>query len=104
VADLSITLLRPGAPGQALADIDNRLKTLVDALKVPKKQGELPPDAVPSEDEDPFFCLLEDDKLLTAIRVETDQLLVPAEESEVVVLIQVRTRIIRPTLGGLALT
>ncbi len=31
----------------------------------------------PGQDEDPFFCLLEDDKLISHISVETDVLLEP---------------------------
>ena len=39
-------------------DIDNRLKTLFDALKVPSSR-ELLSDAEPVDDETPFFCLLQ---------------------------------------------
>src|SRR2546425_13026292 len=38
VANLTITLLRPGPPGSVITrggDIDNRLKTLFDALRMP---------------------------------------------------------------------
>jgi len=70
VADLTITLLRPEPPGQVITqggDIDNRLKTLLDALKVPKQPDDLPPEATPSKDESPFFCLVEDDNLITSL-------------------------------------
>jgi len=49
-ADLNITMLRPGRPGSLIThagDIDNRLKTLLDALKVPEP-GALPKDARPT--------------------------------------------------------
>lgn len=78
VADLKITLLRPEPPGQIVTqggDIDNRLKTLLDALKVPNQPDDLPYGAIPSEDERPFFCLLEDDNLVTSIDIKTDRLL-----------------------------
>lgn len=78
VADLSITLLRPEPPGQIVTqagDIDNRLKTLLDALKMPSGTDELPADASLGPDEDPFFCLLEDDNLITRLDVRTDLLL-----------------------------
>jgi len=32
---------------------------------------------VPASDEDPFFCLLEDDKLISKVQVETNWLLTP---------------------------
>lgn len=32
---------------------------------------------VPASDETPFFCLLEDDRLITKLSVETDWLLTP---------------------------
>jgi hypothetical protein len=52
-------------------DIDGRLKTLFDALRIITKQDELPTGATPTKDEDPFFCLLEDDKLISEVHVRT---------------------------------
>jgi hypothetical protein len=71
---LDILFLRPGLPGAALqgGDLDNRMKTLFDALKVPEGINGQPEDG-----EDPFFVLLEDDQLVTRVSVETDQLLQP---------------------------
>jgi hypothetical protein len=34
----------------------------------------------PAEDEDPFFCLLEDDSLITKVSIETDMLLEPVSQ------------------------
>jgi hypothetical protein len=34
------------------------------------------------DDEKPFFCLLEDDRLITALSVTTDRLLMPVETDE----------------------
>ncbi len=45
IAQLDIVLLRPGPPGAIVTqggDVDNRLKTLFDALRMPKA-NELPP-------------------------------------------------------------
>lgn len=53
-------------------DIDNRLKTLFDALRVPSSVNGL---GNPKNGEDPFFVLLEDDKLISEIRVNTDNIL-----------------------------
>jgi len=33
-------------------------------------------------DEDPFFCLLEDDNLITSVSVTTDRLLIPQDSDE----------------------
>lgn len=95
-ASLQITLLRPESPGAIVTqsgDIDNRLKTLFDALTVPSQPSGLPSGGVPSTDETPFFCLLEDDNLITKVSVETDRLLEPCSSpNEVVLLIKVETR------------
>jgi len=94
VAELDVTLLRPGAPGAILrggGDIDNRLKTLLDALKTPEENA-LPTDARPGDGEDPFYCLLEDDKLVTAVRVEADRLLDARNDREVLLIIRVFTK------------
>jgi hypothetical protein len=37
----------------------------------------------PQEDESPFFCLLQDDKLISEVSVTTDQLLVLPKERQV---------------------
>lgn len=55
-------------------DIDGRLKTLFDALRIPNNLRETG-GVGPEEDETPLFCLLQDDKLITEVRVNTDQLL-----------------------------
>lgn len=90
--DLNILFLRAGKPGSILVggDIDNRLKTLYDALRVPKNLAELPRDAKPEQGQEPFYCLLEDDSLITGHEVIADRLLVPASrESEVRLVIHV---------------
>lgn len=92
--ELDILFLRHGAPGsiRTNGDIDNRLKTLYDALRVPQNENELPSDAVPSDGEKPFYCLLEDDSLITGSNVITDRLLLPnsAGSNEVRLVIHVR--------------
>ena len=106
VAQLHITLLRPERPGSIITsggDIDNRLKTLLDSLKVPE-HGALPADTQPTSDENPFFCLLEDDNLITDIRVSTAQLLQPSvEKKDIVVLLGVTTIKLATLLGGMEL-
>lgn len=96
---LDILFLRRDHPGDLVksgGDIDNRLKVLFDALRMPLNAGEIcgPSDA----DERPFFCLLEDDRLITEVRVSTDRLLMPPcevtsghEENDVHLIIHVKT-------------
>jgi hypothetical protein len=73
---LEILFLRPDRPGGLVwaGDIDNRLKTLLDALRIPEATENYSK-RTPSAGEVPFFCLLEDDKLITKVSVETDRLL-----------------------------
>jgi hypothetical protein len=106
ICEVRIFLLRPDPPGALVTqagDIDNRLKTLFDAMRVPRLT-ELPRGASPAPDEEPFFCLLEDDALISSIAVESERLLVPNRDPATVDLhIQVTTRATRATWGNLAL-
>jgi hypothetical protein len=105
VADIAITMLVTGEPGQIIrrgGDIDNRLKTLLDALTVPQ-DNQTPADP-PAAGEQLFFCLLKDDKLITALSVQTDRLLVDRANSDHVrMLVHVRTRAVKGTWLNLAL-
>lgn len=79
LCDLDILFLRAEPAGtlftsKGAGDLDNRLKVLFDALRRPERPVELPPAAAPSDTEDPFFCLLEDDRLVTSVRLESEQL------------------------------
>ena len=76
---LDILFLRRDEPGSLIkggGDIDNRIKVLFDALRMPKGYQELE-GFQPATDESPFFCLLEDDRLITEVKVTTDRLLTP---------------------------
>jgi hypothetical protein len=74
---IEILFMRSDPPGALIqsGDIDNRLKTIFDALRVPQSKDELGGYDTPSDGEKPFFCLLQDDKLITKVSVETDALL-----------------------------
>lgn len=91
IAKLDITLLWKDAPGNIIGsgDIDNRLKTLFDALTPPIHVEQIPTEP-PAEDETPFYCLLEDDKLITDVSVRTERLLTDVDESEVSLFIKVK--------------
>lgn len=103
LARLDILLLRPAPPGDLInhgGDLDNRLKTFLDALRIPTAT-ELPPGYVPSPDEQPFDCLLSDDKLVTAISIECDRLLRPgAGVNDVSIIAKVTVGAIYVTLGN----
>jgi hypothetical protein len=100
LCSLDILFLRPDKPGLLIrsGDIDNRLKTLFDSLRNPG------PDAIevagcePTEDEKPLYCLLQDDRLITRVSVETDTLLQPtspdraAEPNDVRLIITVKLK------------
>lgn len=82
LCSLDILFLRPDRPGSMIesGDIDGRLKTLFDGLKMPGNTGEFGSKyQEPKEGEDPFYCLLEDDKLITHVSLETDTLLEPTK-------------------------
>jgi hypothetical protein len=82
--ELDILFLRRDPPGALIntkGDIDNRIKTLFDALRRPNNKGEIG-DNTPLGGEDPFFVLLEDDSLITEIKVTTDRLLTPMQSGE----------------------
>lgn len=76
---LDILFLRRDFPAGVVSagDLDNRIKTLIDALRKPQNANELRGNETPADGEDPFFCLLEDDDLVTGLSVQTDMLLDP---------------------------
>lgn len=97
---LDVLFLRRDGPGvliQSGGDIDNRIKVLFDALKMPKR-GEFQPMDTARPDEDPFFCVVEDDSLITEIKVTTDRLLEPLGGDEhihdVHIIVNVKTHVI----------
>lgn len=74
VCDLDILFLRKEEPGSIIlhgGDLDNRIKTLFDGLRIPKTNEVAFNSGVV---DDPFCCLLEDDSLITDFRVRTGQL------------------------------
>jgi len=81
---LDILFLRRDNPGNLITDggdIDNRIKTLFDGFKMPKFVRELGGYDVPDPGENPFFCLLEDDSLITKVAITTDRLLIPLDSN-----------------------
>jgi hypothetical protein len=84
--ELDILFLRRDNPGYLLlrggGDIDNRIKTLFDGLKMPDCLNDLGGFDNPAADEDPFFVLVQDDKLITALNVTTDRLVLPPDRPQ----------------------
>jgi hypothetical protein len=103
-----ILFLRPEPPGGIVrgGDIDNRIKTLFDGLKMPRLVQDLGDYAAPAANEVPFYCLVEDDALITSLSVETDALLEPVSDTPDAVdarlIITVRLRPARTTLENVA--
>jgi hypothetical protein len=106
MAELDILFLRPAPPGALInhgGDLDNRIKTLIDALRIPTA-GEIPPDWQPSQDEVPLHCLLQDDKLVTAFSVRADRLLEEsASDLDALVVVHVRVTALKVTMGNSSL-
>src|SRR5688500_15233710 len=93
---LKILFLRNAPRGKIIqsGDIDGRIKTLLDALSIPRQDTPYVDAHLP----DPVYCLLEDDALITGIAVRTEQLLSRpgADEKEVRLMIEVDVRISHP--------
>jgi hypothetical protein len=77
--ELDILFLRAEPEGNLISggggDIDNRIKTLLDALQIPKpgQRGASADDA--ERDPRPLFVLMTDDSLISSIRITADRLL-----------------------------
>ncbi|MGH6818671.1 MAG: hypothetical protein ACREC1_07875 [Methylovirgula sp.] len=84
LCSLDILFLRRDFPLGVISagDLDNRVKTLIDTLRMPKGANELKGNETPMPDEDPFFCLLEDDDLVTSLSVESGMLLDPPVDGD----------------------
>ena len=101
---LSIRIGRPMKPGKIIfagGDLDNRLKVLFDALRMPAKDDELPEDAGGEEE---TFCLLADDDLITKLSIEPHELLTSHPNSHYVeVDLDVKIKAVTPMNGTLGL-
>jgi hypothetical protein len=105
--------LRREKPGQLIGicgDLDNRIKVLFDALRVPQDDNEVR-GLMPIEQENPMrgrflLCLTEDDSLITGFRVTTDRLLEPAqsvsEQNNVRLVINVEIKVTQLTEQNLS--
>ena len=106
VCDLDILFLRRDDPGNLICeggDIDNRIKVLFDALRMPQDDNEVRGLESPSHF---ICCLTENDSLITGFRVITDRLLEPpsseAEQNHVRLIINVEVKATRLTPDNMA--
>jgi hypothetical protein len=93
---LSISFMRHEEPGQLVrhgGDIDNRIKTLFDSLTKPNNDQVA--HQAPENEENPFYCLLEDDSLITGFEVKTERLLQATHNPQAVRLLI--TAVVRPS-------
>jgi len=104
-AKLDILILKPEQPGGIVlsgGDIDNRLKTLFDAMTRPAANQDVPRNWIPQSEEKPLHCLLEDDALITSVSVRTSRLLNPVRPTNVKVIVDVSVST-RNVFGGFAI-
>lgn len=105
VAELDILMLRAMSPGALVhgGDIDNRLKTLLDALSAPAQSTQVTDAMRPTSTEDPLFVLLDDDRLVTRMNVDTDRLLDPPQKDAVRLTIRVTLKVIDPMMVNISI-
>jgi hypothetical protein len=99
---LDILFLRRDPPGKIIksgGDLDNRIKVLFDALRMPDEAKEVA-GFTPDVNEDPFYVLLQNDSLINEIKITSDRLLIPLKSGEgindVVLVIHVKTTVANP--------
>lgn len=95
--ELQILFLRQQDPGALISqggDIDNRIKTLLDALRMPSKDEQ---DRSGQPEASKLFCLMESDTLVSRLDVDTDRLLFPKTDKphEVHLVIEVSLNVLR---------
>jgi hypothetical protein len=98
---LDILMLRPDQPGMTLmqsGDIDNRLKTIFDALRIPLIGERCDP-----QGEKRIFCLLDNDNMVNHISITTDLLLGEVKVNEVRLIITVTIWPITSTIENMGI-
>ena len=95
LCELDVLFLRKEPKGHLVnqaGDLDNRIKVLFDALRMPLNEAEIPSGVTLP---DPFFCLLEDDRLIIRVNIASERLLegtVGSSKNHVRLVINVITR------------
>lgn len=105
-AEVSVLLFRHQPRGAVLSeggDVDNRLKTLIDGLRLPHARQEIRDESTGGPLPSPFYCLLEDDSLVTKASLESEQMLRPGKPDEVLAILTVVVRKFQVTYDNLGL-
>ncbi len=106
VAELDIQILHPELLETPRADIDNRMKTLLDALKRPQSAHEL---CEGINKDEVIYTLLDDDHLVTKMLINTSHLLYkelnpsPNRDYELLIIITVNIKASKGTTDNLAI-
>lgn len=101
-AELDVLMLTPRPPGSVVhgGDIDNRVKTLLDALSAPAQANQVPPSMRSTSPTDPKYVLLDDDRLVTRLNVETERLLGSGDPDLAYVTVRVNIGLTRWMMGN----
>lgn len=83
----------PGSLVKKAGDLDNRVKTLFDALEMPSADAS--PEQLPEDD--PIYSLMENDTLVSGFDVDSERLLLPETDypNEVHLVMEVTIRVMR---------
>lgn len=105
--ELDIQFFRRELPGNLISsgegyggDLDNRIKILFDALRMPSDEKEVPKRALEESETGICYCLLQDDALITKFQVESLVLLgkvTPENQKDVDLIIDAKVKIDRIT-------
>ncbi|MDR0449477.1 MAG: hypothetical protein LBG89_03410 [Rickettsiales bacterium] len=106
--ELDIQMLHPESIGFARADIDNRAKTLLDALRCPQNEHECGENM--PKNTGAIYTLLDDDNLVSKLSINTSRLLsaqdifterASEDDEKIFLMINVNVRISEGTLDNL---
>jgi len=97
---LDILFLRRDMPGGLVkygGDLDNRMKTFMDGLRIPDTREELAGDTPTDDTKDIFYCLMDTDALITEVNIASDLKLRPITDrvNDVVIVMNVWVKIVR---------
>lgn len=102
--DISVTILVPHEVARIVhngGDLDNRIKTLFDALRVPSIASEVPSSDSFDYTAGGMYCLLQDDKLIDRVSLRTYQDYAPVGLDTVTAVIEIKTKVLRALWGNL---
>jgi len=105
--ELDVIFLRKGDPGATISqggDLDNRIKTLFDGLRMPAPT-EAPQPNIGAPVANPLYCLLESDALIHDFAVRPDRLLnrPSGSEKEVKLIISITVKVLEVMIANMPL-